>query len=336
MSHEPFFSRRFHYSWGPHEPTLRIESGTRLRVVCPDSDNGLADGSELPREARHVSAGTAHFEGNPLAGPIFVTGATTSDCLRVQIHSIELDDREGRTLLAPAHGFLSRDQLQQGDAAAGTQVPRHMYRWHIDRVNGTARLLNPLGDETWELPLRPMIGSIGVCPGRGEVISSLGAGQFGGNLDLPLIRAGSFVLLPVFHGGALLQLGDLHAAQGAGEIVGGGIEVSGTVDLSVARMSDYAISSPRILVDGAVFTVAVGGDLRQAVAGAYAELVQCLVVDFELSRWDAYQIVSQTGRVELGGVVAPNCQTVAAGLPLDVLPKRCAEIVERWTESVGQ
>ena len=81
MDSQTFFSRRFHYTFGPHEPTLRVASGQVLKVICPDGDNTLQDGQALPRDQRQPSEGSELFEGNPLAGPIYVEGTTTNDSL---------------------------------------------------------------------------------------------------------------------------------------------------------------------------------------------------------------------------------------------------------------
>ncbi len=321
---DAFFSERFYYTWGPHPPSLRIESGETVRIICPDSDSGLADGTPLPPERRQPAQGTELFAGNPLAGPIHVSSATKRDSLAVTIDGIELDRQNGATLLAPAHGLLSQDFVLGSCAADNREsVPNHLYQWRLDPEQRKAHLENPLGSHRISVPLRPMIGCLGVCPTWGQAISSLFAGPFGGNLDLPLIESGATVLLPVLHDGGLLFVGDLHAAQGAGEIVGGGIETSGIVMLTVRLLRDHAISSPRILAGGRIYTVATDGDLRTAVCTAYSRLIDWLAVDLMMSRWDAYQLVSQASVLEMGGLSVPNCLTVAAGLPLELLPQDC-------------
>lgn len=318
---DAFFSERFYYTWGPHPPSLRIDSGETVRIICPDSDSSLADGTPLPLERRQTVEGTELFAGNPLAGPIHVSSATRKDCLAVTIDAIELDRQSGATLLAPAHGLLSQDSVLGSLAADNREsVPTHLYQWRLDAAQQEAHLENPLGSHPISVPLRPMIGCLGVCPTWGQSISSLFAGPFGGNLDLPIIEPGATILLSVLHDGGLLFVGDLHAAQGAGEIVGGGIETSGVVTLTVRLVRGHAISSPRILAGGRIYAVATDGDLRTAVCAAYSRLIDWLAVDLMLSRWDAYQLVSQASALEIGGLSVPNCLTVAAGLPLDLLP----------------
>src|SRR4051812_2108906 len=86
-----FESPRFHYTFGPHEPMLRVASGASLRVICPDSDSELADGSVLDHSRRERGSGSPYLQGNPMAGPIHVEGAQPGDCLSVDIDAIHLD-----------------------------------------------------------------------------------------------------------------------------------------------------------------------------------------------------------------------------------------------------
>jgi len=78
----------------------------------------------------------------------------------------------------------------------------------------------------------PMLGVIGVAPAGTDVISTMPAGKHGGNLDNQANCIGSTIYLTVNHPGALLSIGDMHAAQGDGEICGNGVEVAGDVLLT--------------------------------------------------------------------------------------------------------
>ena len=196
-----FFSPQFHYTFGSHEPLIRIESGDSFCVICPDSDNKLADDTVLPKERRQDGSGNDLFEGNPVSGPIFVQGAECGDVLAINIHDIELDRASGQTLLAPGHGLLSSDELLQPDEFFSAErgrndepVPQHMYEWSIDPIRQTATIKNPLGDQPIIVPLRPMVGTIGVCPPWGQSLSTLLADVHGGNMDLPILGSGTTIL----------------------------------------------------------------------------------------------------------------------------------------------
>ncbi len=335
MSNRTFVSERFHYTYGPHKASFRIQNGETIEVVCPSGDNRLADGSELSKERRQRSDGTALFEGNPLAGPILIENLRTDNCLAVDILKVDIESQEGLTLLAPRHGLLTDDCLTTDDDPDDFTVPRRMYRWHINNQDQVAVLQNTFGSSRWTIPLRPMIGSIGVCPAWGEHISSLNAGTFGGNLDLPILEAGATILLPVFHPEGMLFVGDLHAAQGHGEIVGGAIEVSGKVELRVRNLPRGGVCAPLIFSRNYVYAVATDGDLRQAVSLAYSRLLHWLSGTFDWNRWDTYQLISQTGVVEIGGIVVRPCFTVAAGVPIKLLPVESHREIEKWRGSAG-
>lgn len=306
MTRTLFRSPRFHYTFDRHLPTLHIEPPAAVRVICPDSDNVLADGSALPPEARQPGV-PEHEQGNPLAGPIHVSGAARGDCIAVHIEHIHLDRREGQTGLAPRHGLIDQDC-----------APCHLYRWDIDLAAGEARLCNPLGDTPIRVPLDPFVGCIATAP-EFATVRTLFSGNFGGNLDLPMIKPGATVLLPVYHDGGLVMLGDVHAAQGHGEMIGGGIETSGTIDCTIELIRGNPIGSPRIIDRAFLTAVAVEHDLHHAVRRACEHLVDWISLERRLNRWDVYNLVSQTGSIVMGNLLAAPFP-VAARVPLAVLP----------------
>lgn len=315
----------YFYTFGPHPAVVCVATGAALTLGCPDSDNYQSDGTPLPFSRRQPPAvgGSALFPGNPLAGPIAVDRAAPGDALAVTINAVRLDRDTGRTLLAPGHGLLSSDQLtgRRGDA------PERMLHWAIDVGNSRARLTNAFGTDTVEVSLNPFVGCVGVCPPRGEVISSLFAGDFGGNMDLPFLRPGTTVILPVFAPGGLFMLGDIHAAQGHGEIIGGGIETSGEVDFTLSLLRDDGLSFPRAIDGENVYAIASHGDLRQAVGLACTRLIDWLAAEFEMNRFDAYALMTHTVSIITGNAVtAPY--TVAAAVPRGVLPARVKSLLD--------
>lgn len=326
---------RFSYVYGHPTPSVELAPGETVVVACPDSDNFCADGTPLPPErlvGPTVGAGVASpaFAGNPVAGPIAVVDAHAGDTLAVRVDAIRLDRATGRTLLAPGHGLIPSWMLT--DDPAGPTVPRHMYVWSIDPTAGVARLANPLGrPDDVQAPLRPFLGCIGVCPPNGQLISTLYAGSHGGNMDLPIFAPGAVALLPVFTDRAGLALGDVHAAQGHGEIVGGGIETSAEVTFSVRVQPGDGLAFVRAIDATRLYAVASDGDLRQAVQHANANLLRWLDRWLGLNRFDAYQLLSQCGELILGNCVT-SPYTAAAALSLDALPKRAGARVRALRE----
>ena len=147
--------------------------------------------------------------------------------------------------------------------------------WTIDKARGVARLdqadVQPGGIE---LPLRPMLGCIGVAPARKEAISTAAPGAFGGNMDYASMGAGVKLMLPVNEPGALLFLGDGHARQGEGEVVGTGLETSLDVEFSVELVKKKAIGWPRLETDTHVMVLGSARPLLEAFQHATTELQQ--------------------------------------------------------------
>lgn len=314
MSIHTFTPNLYHYTFGPHAPALRVDDGGRIEFICPDADNTFADGSTIPPQRRDLGDPPSPIEGNPMVGPVVLNGLQAGDTLAVTLEEIAVDAAHGRTLLAPRHGYLSHDDL-------GDTPPRKMLRWRLDADAGLAELVDPRGGDAVRVPLRPMVGCLGVAP-AGASVNTLDAGAHGGNLDLPGVRAGATVLLPVFHDGGLFMLGDLHAAQGHGEIIGGGIETSGRVVATLRRVSGWPLRGP-VVISGDHLAAAHTADTADAaIRGAFAALLAVLVEALGLERWDAYAWMSQTARIELGGF-GRTC-TASAGVDLDGLPPRCA------------
>lgn len=318
-----FDSPRFYYTFGPHPPAATVRPGRSLRIVCPDSDNHLADGSLLPPDRRQNLPGPCPpVAGNPMAGPIAVEGCSAGDTVAVRINAIHLTGPRGRTLLAPHHGAIAADVL-------GADVPRRMLEWAIDAPAGVARLTNPFGDQPIALPLRPFIGCIGVQPAGAQSVSTLFAGEYGGNMDLPILGPGTTLLLPAFADGGMVSLGDLHAAQGDGEVIGGGVEVPGEADctFSIVAARDDGVGFARAFDADRLYAIAAEGTLRRSVEVAYARLIAWLAGGLKLDRFDAHAIVSHCGAITIGNL---NCApfAVAAGVPRDALPARSRQVAE--------
>ncbi len=332
MTPTDFLSSRFHYTFGVHEPTLTVQPGAMLRVTCPDCDNVMADGSELTQEQRHVDAPDS-VQGNPLAGPIHIEGAEPGDTLAVTIDSIELDRDWGITLLAPGHGVVPDELLipkRDGDSQdSPAVVPRHMYRWHIDTQAGTATMTNPLGGHPASVPLNPFVGSIGVCPADGQSVSSLYSGSFGGNMDLPMIRSGATVFLPVCRDGALLMMGDIHAAQGHGEIIGGGIETSGKIGCTIKVIKQFPLAGCGVCDGQVISAISTHDELRRSIQQACAGLVDWLARTGNLDRFDLYNLISQMVTITVGNLNEKPYPT-AASVQINQLPTTIQEGIYRW------
>ncbi|HTS72196.1 MAG TPA: acetamidase/formamidase family protein [Gaiellaceae bacterium] len=294
MIHE-FEPTHFHTTIGSHEPVLRVASGDVIRTWTVDSGG-------YDRNGNDIADG-----GNPQTGPFYVEGAERGDTLRVRLDRIRPNRTRGVTggVIAPhvvEPGFVP--ELGPRDSEDW---------WTLDLERGIARLDDPPPglESLGELPLDPMLGCFGVAPARGQAISCATSGEHGGNMDYRGFREGVTVDFPVFAEGALLHVGDGHALQGDGEIVGTGIEVSMDVELSVEVLKGKTIRWPR--AEDETFVMAVGNarPLDQAVQHATTELLKLLRDDYGLDYRAGSALLGQCIRYDVGNVYDPAYTMVA-------------------------
>ncbi len=296
MTVHDFEPTHFHVSIGSHEPVLRVAAGDTIRTWCVDA-------------AGHDSTGAQITEGgNPQTGPFFVEGAEPGDTFAVQLDRIWPNRGRGVSGQVVAPHVV--------DPSFASELPTRDPDgdwWSLDLERGTARLeAPPPGLESLgELSLAPMLGCFGVAPPRGQAISTATSGAHGGNMDYRGFREGVTVFFPVFVEGALLHVGDGHALQGDGEIVGTGIEVSMDVEVTVEVLKGKRISWPR--AEDETFVMAVGNarPLDQAVQHATTELMRLLEEDYGLDHRASSALLGQCIRYDVGNVFDPAYTMVA-------------------------
>jgi len=184
---------------------------------------------------------------------------------------------------------------------------------HIVPIVGGAALL-PGGVS---LPLRPMIGVLGVAP-AGEAVPTAMPGAHGGNMDTVLIGEGATLFLPVSAPGALLAAGDLHAAMGDGEICGTGVEVAGRVRLRASVRCDLRITNPVVATPDGVATIASAPSLDEAATVATGDMVDLMTARLGLETATAAMVMSAAGDLRISQVVDP-LKTARFWLPAEVL-----------------
>jgi amidase len=288
-----------------HPPALRIKPGDR--VVTKTIDAAGVDWN-----GKQVGTGP-----NPQTGPFYVDGAEPGDVLVVSIEKLETN-----RAMAYSGSLLSPYTVDPAAIAARVDRDAKRLTWTIDKARAVARLdqtdVQPGGIE---LPLRPMLGCVGVAPARKEAISTAAPGAFGGNMDYAFMGAGVKLMLPVNEPGALLFLGDGHARQGEGEVAGTGLETSLDVEFTVDLIKKKAIGWPRLEQETHIMVLGSARPLLEAFQHATSELQRWLMADYGFTERGAQAFMGQATEYEIANVVDPNF-TVVAKIRKSTLPRR--------------
>jgi acetamidase/formamidase len=247
-------------------------------------------------------------------GPIFVSGSGPGDALKVEILRMTPIRATGWTRASLA-GNVVDPEFVRGLPA------REKVNWRIDRQGLTATLEPTVpGLEDFVLPLEPMIGCFGVAPSMGQAFSTATSAENGGNMDYRGFGPGATVWFPVAVPGALFFLGDCHATQGDGEIVGTGIETCFEVEVRLTVEHDRNLVWPRGENASDIFSVGNARPLDQALQHATTDMFNWLTNDYGLSPTAASHLMGQVVRYDVGNIYDP-AYTMACRIAKRWLPK---------------
>ncbi|MGC4773634.1 acetamidase/formamidase family protein [Micromonospora sp. DT44] len=300
------------YTFGGRIPVAHVRSGDVFTVHTEDCFGGLVRGpADLPSQVCQMPY------LNPVSGPFFVEDAEPGDTLAVHILSIEPTRDWGVSATFPYFGALTSTSHT---ATLQPPLDERVWMYDIDRTAGVVRYRATASDHTVDLPLDPMIGTIGVAPGAMESRSTIVPDYYGGNLDTPELRAGSTLYLGVNVHGALLALGDGHARQGQGEAIGVAVEIATSTTLAIEVIKGIDAAWPRLETETSIMSVGCARPLEDAYRMAHRDLTAWTVDLCGLQILDAYQLISQAGRAPIGNVCDPN-YTVLAAIDKALLPQ---------------
>ncbi|MFH5184030.1 acetamidase/formamidase family protein [Paenibacillus sp. TAB 01] len=295
------FRPEYYYNTiGQHQPALKICDGDTVITTTVDARGWDQRGE------------SAANRGNPMTGPFYVDGAMPGDTLEIRLESMTPNREWGWTSNVLAPNVVS-------PRAAAALPPSDIVRWSVDVEQGVASLEKPTpGLAGLKLPLRPFLGCFGVAPAKGQSISTATSGEYGGNMDYRGLTAGVSVYFPVFAEGALFHLGDGHALQGDGEIVGTGIEISLDVRFSIRLRKGETIGWPRGESDTHWFCIGNARPLNQALQHATTEMLSLLRGNYGLSDTEASLLLGQAVEYEVANVFNP-AYSVVCKIPKEVL-----------------
>ena len=302
------------------EPVLRIKTGDTVITRTWDS------GGQDYQGVRHIQHPYVYPEsGNPLMGPFYIEEAEYGDALEVHLDRVRLNRNWGYTsyrlnpgALSSAEGLYPNvykmDALRPGRA--------DLIPWDLDIARGVAnpRLLEGSGHK-FNLPVRPMLGCIGVAPPGEEVQTSGPSYTHGGNIDYNDIVEGVTVYFPVYHKGAYFYIGDGHALQGDGEGLGSGVETSLDVQFTVKVHKGKRLSMPRLVNEEYIVSIGSQPEFRSSMdfglRMANSDMIRWLTTDFKLTQPEAHML--------MGTVVQHKIVTyfgsIATLMPRKHLPK---------------
>jgi acetamidase/formamidase len=299
------------YYWSEAAPALRIASGDIIDVdaLLTNTPTRLED-SGVPAQKIQQSLRTIVTEvtgerrgpgGHILTGPVFVEGAEPGDVLEVKVLSIDFPIDYGYN---GCSGFIP--------ANCDRSVRQKIFA--LDTKKMVAEFKPGI-----VVPLKPFFGSMGVAPapelGR---VSSNPPGRHAGNLDNRELVAGSTLYIPIFVSGALFEVGDGHAAQGDGEVDQTAIETSLRGRLQLTVRKDMKLVWPRAETATDYISMGTDEDLKVATTIAIQEMVDFLAASKNLTKHEAYQLVSIAGHVAITQLVDRPVYGVHVKLPKSI------------------
>lgn len=306
MSYKTLHQAQGHLGWDHRiEPRLRVGSGETIAFEVIDASGGQITADSTAEAIGRMDSSKV----NPLTGPVFVEGAEPGDALVVELLAFD-PSGWGWTALIPGFGLLA-DEF--------AEAYLHLSIYTADAVAFAPGV---------RVPTRPFTGTIGVAPAEVGLHSVIPPRRVGGNMDTRDLVAGAVLRLPVEVGGALLSVGDTHAAQGDGEVCGTAVETAMNVRLRVTVEKDAAPRFPQVWAPrtarptpteaGTFITTGIGDDLMTAARDAVREMIDHIVATYGLTPELAYCLCSVAVDLRISEIVdAPNW-VVSAHLPLSV------------------
>ena len=292
MTSKTFVPTIFYNSIGSHKPALLMSDGETIVTETLDAHGFDREGIKRADAP------------NPMTGPFYVSGAEPGDALLIRIDRITMIRSSGWTFQVLSPNVVNPNAVVRFPERQKTD-------WIIDIPMQRARLSNPPSTlRDWSVAVKPMIGCFGVAPAMGQAISTATSGPYGGNMDYRGLGAGVEIMFPVSVSGGLFFLGDVHAAQGDGEIVGTGIETAAEVQFTVEVLKKKPIACPRGSNTIEIFTIGNARPLEQALQHATTEMLDWLMQDYGLDEVAASHVMGQAVRYEIANVFNPAYSVV--------------------------
>jgi amidase len=291
----------FGYYAASNKPALTIFPGDIVHTWTADAGGVDAKGIQ-------------HRGGDSNIGPFYVEGALPGDTLVVHLLKLRTNRataRQGTRLNANAATTPYLVGAQYDNSVDGA--------WTILPDKGIAVPTHPGPHmKNYSIPLKPMLGCISVAPPGDQQYKGGDLGPYGGNMDYNDNAEGTTLYFPVFHPGALLGMGDGHAAMGDGEVVGSGLETSMDVDFSVEIIRGNATSQVRAETGDYLIAFGVAGSVPDSIQVATSELAKWIKATYKLNDNEVAILFAATLKYDITELVDSRFN-VAAKVPKTVL-----------------
>ena len=286
-----------------HAPRLTISSGDTVVVDSLDA-SGYLERQTTPGEVRPRLF--PEPRGHALTGPIAVTGAEPGDMLALRL--VDLTPGAWGWTVAGGVETHVTTRLAVDDAAQSWLL------WELDPTTGRAT-----ESRGFSRPLAPFLGVMGLAPSEpGEHSTIPPRAANGGNIDCRELVAGSTLYLPVAVSGAMLYLGDGHAAQGDGEVGGTAIECPMRTEVVLDIAVDQPLATIHAETPAGRITFGFDADLNVAMGDALDAMVVWMQSLHDVDKTTALALASTVVDLRITQV-ANRTWGVHAVLPHDVL-----------------
>ena len=296
-----------HHEWNNAiPPRLVVEPGDTVAFDTRDASDGFYTVTSTTRDM----AARGPFKGHPLTGPVAVRGARPGDVLVIDILDVRPAAPFGWTHIRPGRGLLPESDFPES----------FLQIWDVG--DGAFARMQARSGVRVTVPQAPFPGVIGTALDEPGGHSTMPPRKNGGNVDIRQLTAGTTVYLPIWVDGALLSVGDAHAAQGDGEVCISAVEMSAHVTLRFGLRHGQPLREPQFRTPGPqpsrgaeYATTAHGPDLFASAQQAIRYLIEHMVAERGLTREEAYVVASVAADLRISEIVdAPNW-IVSAFLP---------------------
>ncbi len=272
-------------------PAIEVNAQETIIVETTDSADGQICQTSPGLSTIEATCPDGGFDPDralPLTGPIYLRGAEPGDVIGAEVVGLVAT---GNAFVLPGFEHILKTDAHPG-AVARVRV--------VELRHGAIQY-----DEHLQFPYGLMVGALGVAP-AGDPWDTLTPGDHGGNHDCIHLRAGSTLYLPVQVPGALLSLGDVHAAMGDGEVAGTALECNGEVTLRLHLYRGWRIPGPLLETGEHWMIFGCGKNTAESIAVARHRATNLLSRRLGVDATEANMLLAAVGDLRLNEVVNPQ------------------------------